>query len=47
MEEKEKAILRFGEWEHYAIEDEQIIILALKEAGLSTKSNLFTRAANG
>ena len=33
MDEKEKALRRFGEWENYALEDEQIIMLALKEDG--------------
>lgn len=33
MNEKEKALKRFEEWKKYALEDEQIIILALKEYG--------------
>ncbi len=33
MDEKEKAAKRFAEWEKYALEDEQIIVLALKENG--------------
>jgi HEPN domain-containing protein len=33
MDEKEKAIKRFREWEKYALEDEQIIMLALGEDG--------------
>jgi HEPN domain-containing protein len=33
MDEKEKAAKRFEEWEKYALEDEQIIVLALKEGG--------------
>lgn len=33
MTSNEKAIARFGEWAHYALEDEQIIVLAMKEDG--------------
>jgi succinate dehydrogenase flavin-adding protein (antitoxin of CptAB toxin-antitoxin module) len=29
MDEKEKALKRFAEWEKYALEDEQIILIAL------------------
>lgn len=33
MSEKEKALKRFEEWEKYALEDEQIILIAIKENG--------------
>lgn len=33
MNEKEKAQKRFAEWEKYALEDEQIIEIALREDG--------------
>jgi HEPN domain-containing protein len=33
MDEKEKALKRFAEWEKYALEDEQIILIALAEDG--------------
>ncbi len=33
MEDKDKAKKRFAEWEHYALEDEQIVKIALKENG--------------
>ena len=33
MNNIEKAAMRFKEWEQYALEDEQIIVLALKESG--------------
>ena len=33
MDGKEKATMRFKEWEQYALEDEQIIGIALKEDG--------------
>lgn len=33
MSNKQKAKLRFVEWEHYALEDEKIIKIALKENG--------------
>jgi HEPN domain-containing protein len=33
MTDKEKSLKRFKEWENYALEDEQIIQLALEEKG--------------
>lgn len=32
-DEKQKALERFGEWEHYALEDEQMVEIAIKENG--------------